>query len=405
MNRWICSLVVALLAMHQNVSHCSTVEAAELSESDFKLDGPIGSNNSVITRVGKNHFKMTLGDQPGIPHQAAFVYFIIKGNAKGNLLRLDVEPSVNKEGKRPNSSWREYFHSWSYDGINWTPIHWKGNSFFLPEFKQDVVYFGNQVPMSYENLVAMIKEWKKSPFTTVKVIGKSAEGRNLYRVVITDPNSPHAAKHRWGHYFATQHGGEGNAQWRVVGMIEWALSKAAKDFRQRSICHFVVMMSPDSPSHGWMRGNSEGQDMNRSYVPKGANSELQTTEPYAWQKDFEQLMASESPVTDIWSCHTWGGKVEILYTPGPEVGTQVGPLGEFRKAFARLDTTGLILRTARKEGGDRRKWTLGPHDQFGITSFLCEGSGGIFTKKENMKSGAIIIEALGKYYVGTRRKK
>ncbi len=49
-----------------------------------------------------------------------------------------------------------------------------------------------------------------------------------------------------------------------------------------------------------------------------------------------------------------------------------------------------------------RKWSTGPHKQFGITAFLCEGSGGIRTKQQNKQSGAIIIKALSKYYRGTK---
>ena len=196
-------------------------------------------------------------------------------------------------------------------------------------------------------------------------------------------------------------------------MLKWALSNEAKDFRKRTICHFVVMMSPDSPSHGWMRANAEGTDMNRSYLSGGADAKRQTTEPYLWQKDFEKLMASESPVTSIWSCHTWGGMVDILYNKGPEIGTRprgksqagrVGPLSEFGKILDSLDTENLINPLRGKEGGARTKWSTGPHDQFGITAFLCEGSGGIYTQQKNLQSGAIIIQALGRYYRGTRRQ-
>jgi len=376
-----------------------SARAGELSVSDFRLDGPLGSHRSVMTKVKKNHFKMTLGDQPGIPHQAAFVYFIITGNAKGNTLRLDVDP-----GKGRNASYREYFHSWSYDGKNWKPIQWKGNGFTFPTFAQDVVYFGNQVPMSYEDLVEMVNAWRKSPFVAVKIVGQSYEKRNLYRLEVTDRKSPHPGKDRWVHYFANQHGGEGNAQWRIVGMLNWALSDEARHFRRRTICHFVIMMSPDSPSHGWMRANAQGQDMNRSYLPGGADPKRQTTEPYRWQEDFEKIMASESPVTSIWSCHTWGGKVDILYNEGPEVGKQVGPVSEFGKMLDGVDTENLINPLRRKEGGARTKWSLGPHKQFGITAFLCEGGGGIHTKEDNMQSGAVIIKALGRYYKGTRKR-
>lgn len=392
-------LAGAVLVLSCLAARLPCVRAGELGVSDFKLDGPLGSHHSVITKVKKNHFKMALGDQPGVPHQAAFVYFIITGNAKGNTLRLDVDG-----GKGRNASYREYFHSWSYDGKNWDPIRWKGNGFTFGKFERDVVYFGNQVPMSYENLVEMVGQWTEDPFVTVHVVGKSHEKRNLYRLEVADPKSPHPRKDRWVHYFANQHGGEGNAQWRIVGMLNWALSDEARDFRRRTICHFAIMMSPDSPSHGWMRANAQGQDMNRSYLSAGSDPKRQTTEPYLWQKDFEKIMASPSPVTSIWSCHTWGGMVDILYNTGPEIGKRVGPISEFGKVLDSLDTGNLINPIRGKEGGARTKWSTGPHDQFGITALLCEGSGGIHTKKKNLQSGAIIIKALGRYYKGTRKK-
>jgi hypothetical protein len=187
-------------------------------------------------------------------------------------------------------------------------------------------------------------------------------------------------------------------------MLNWALSDAARDFRKRSICHFVVMMSPDSPSNGWMRSNAEGQDMNRSYLAKGSDPKLQTTEPYLYQRDFEAIMASESPVTDIWSCHTWGGKVDILTNKGPEIGTKVGSLKEFDQILDVLDPDGLVNPIRGQEGGAKTKWTRGPHLQYGITAFLCEGGGAQRTKREAVQSGEIIIKALSKFYPDIRNR-
>jgi len=357
-----------------------------------------GSSGSVITRVGRNHFKMTLGDQPGIPHQAAFSNFRIRRSAKGNPLRMDVV-----RGKKHNSSYREYFFSWSVDRKNWHPVDWKGSSQVFPKFPGDQVWVACQVPISYNQLTAMTKVWKTSPYVTVQTIGLSYEKRNLYRIVVTDDKGPNPRKDRWVHYFANQHGLEHNAHWRIVGMLEWALSDEAADFRKRSICHFVVMMSPDSPSNGWMRANAEGTDMNRSYLSAGSDRKLQTTEPYLFQRDLEAIMASASPVTDIWSCHTWGGMVDILYNEGPEIGRQVGTIKEFDKLLDQADGDKLVNPIGRKEGGAKTKWSTGPHGQFGITAFLCEGSGGIRTKKENKQSGAVIIKALSKFYKGTRK--
>ncbi len=394
---WVASLVLCCLGMALP-STGGEIESKHILVGSDRAREEWGSNNSVITRVGRNHFRMNLGDQPGIPHQAAFAGFRIRRGAKGNPLRMDVV-----RGKGHNASYKEYFYSWSVDKTNWHPVDWRGNSLIFPEFPGDQVWVGCQVPISYSQLAVMTEVWKKSPYVTVRAIGVSHEGRSLYRIVVTDDTSTHRRKDRWVHYFANQHGCEHNAQWRVVGMLEWALSDEAAGFRKRSICHFVVMMSPDSPSHGWMRANAEGTDMNRSYLLTGSDRKRQTTEPYLWQKDFEKIMASESPVTDIWSCHTWGGMIDILYNEGPEIGKKVGTIKEFDKILDQADPDNLVNPIGRKEGGAQTKWSLGPHKQFGITAFLCEGSGGIRTKAKNKQSGAVIIKALSKYYKGTKK--
>jgi hypothetical protein len=52
-----------------------------------------GSSGSKVSRIGRNHFRMDLGDQPGIPHQAAFPNFRIRRSAKGQSLPADGCPS------------------------------------------------------------------------------------------------------------------------------------------------------------------------------------------------------------------------------------------------------------------------------------------------------------------------
>ena len=104
----------------------------------------------------------------------------------------------------------------------------------------------------------LIAGWRRHPHVQVHVLGKSLEGRNLYRLTITDPASPHRPARRWVHHVANQHPLECCSQWRIVGMIDWLLSEQAAEVRQRTICHFTLMMSPDSASHGWYRTNSRG---------------------------------------------------------------------------------------------------------------------------------------------------
>ncbi len=376
----------------------------ELTEDDFKFDGPLGSEGATIEKLETNIFKVTLGHAPNQPEWNNKLNFQITGNAKGNDLTLYVEGP-------PRYAMNEYFYSWSYDMENWNPVHWKAghrvsperDTLVFPVFEQDQVYVGHQVPVSYEQIEEFISSIEPNESVSVDTLGKSLGGRNLYRLTITDPASPVSAKNRWVHYFSNSHPGEHNAQWRMIGKIEWLLSDLGKDMRQRSICHFVLMMSPDAPSNGWYRVNAQGIDMNRSYFPQGADKEEQAHEPYIFQRDLEIIMESESPVTTLWGHHTWGGIVEpLLYYVEDE---RVAHWTEWRDIIQELDTDNLIKPLDIREGTPGYgaiSWEAGPHEQFGINAILCEGAGAIYTKEENKESGRILIEGTAKYYEGTK---
>jgi murein tripeptide amidase MpaA len=235
------------------------------------------------------------------------------------------------------------------------------------------------------------------------VLGQSLGGRNLYRLEITDSASPHPRSARWVHWVGNQHPGEHNSQWRMVGMIDWLLSDAGADCRRRTICHFVLMNSPDGPSNGWYRVNAQGVDMNRSYFARGADPQDQAHEAYVVQKDLEELMASESPVTTLWSMHTWGGPVEPILVCGPEFGETLGPWEDLRKILQSNDPQRLIKPLAtRDKPGNGNHWNNGPHLQFGITTVLCEGSGDWTSKQRSLDAGAILMKSLAEYYRKTR---
>ena len=404
-------LLAALVPLLIGVSVIMTARKAhagqvELSVDDFTFEGPLGSQGTTIEKVGTNHFKVTLGHAPGHPEWNNKLQCQIKQHAKGNALRLDV---VFLGG--PSMSLNEYAHSWSYDAKNWTPIQWKHgrkrsmteDTFVFPVFTRDRVYVGHQVPMSYEDVEAMVEEWRESPFVTVHVLGKSLGGRPLYRIEITDPKSPVPRCDRWVHHFSNQHPGEHNSQWRMAGMIEWLLSARGTECRTRMICHFILMMSPDAPSHGWYRVNAQGVDMNRSYFAKGADKAKQAHEAYICQRDLEGLMASEEPVTTVWSMHTWGGVVDPIITPGPEFGTLVGTWTDFADTVKRNDTRKLVKPVKMwPNKGHTVYWSDGPNKQFGITAVLCEGAGAIYTKKDNTDSGRVLMKSIAQFYKGTK---
>lgn len=379
--------------------------AAELTVEDFKFDGPLGSEGARIEKLGTNHFQVTLGHAPTHGDWANNCQFEITRHAKGNALKLEVKFGY----KKPAFLFDEYFHSWSYDGKSWTPIKWaeksngQSNRLEFPTFAQDRVVFGLQVPMSSEDAEALLKGWAKHPHAKLHELGKSLGGRTLYRLEITDPQSPNPRASRWVHYFKNEHPGEHNSQWRLAGMIDWLLSDAGAEMRQRTICHFVLMMCPDGPGKGWYRTGAQGADMNRSYRAAGADAKEQCHEAYVFQKDLEGLMASEAPVTDAWQVHTCGGMVDPMVTAGPEIGQRVGPPEEFKAIMDKNDPKELIKPVRFHLNRNLATWTGGAHGQFGITTVLCEGAGDILTKEENMTAGVSIIKSLEEYYKGLRK--
>ena len=378
----------------------------ELQAADFNFQGPLGSDGARIERIGVNHFVMTLGHAPTHPRWANMVQFEIVRHARGNRLRLDVR----FDHAQRDYLFDDYPLSWSCDGRNWWQLGWsrggvkgKARTLEFPEFATDRVLVGHQVPMSYEDAERLIAGWRKNPHVQVHVLGKSLEGRNLCRLTITDPSSPNPPARRWVHHFANQHPLECCSQWRMAGMIDWLLSEDAAAHRQRTICHFTLMMSPDAASHGWYRTNREGFDMNRTYRAEGADKTKQAHEAYVFQSDFEALMGSAAPVTTSWAMHTWQGLMDpIIRGQGPEMGKAVGPWEDLKKLMARYDTQKLSKPlSAAAEPKPEGHWDCGPFRQFGITNVLVEGSSDL-DMQQNLDSGAALMRAIVEYYRGLR---
>ncbi len=97
---------------------CASAAPQELSVDDFTFEGPLGSAGTTIRKMGGNHFKVTLGHAPQHPEWCNKLQFTIQQHAKGNALRLGVH-FPGGQGMWLN----EYFHSYSYDGKHWLPVH------------------------------------------------------------------------------------------------------------------------------------------------------------------------------------------------------------------------------------------------------------------------------------------
>jgi murein tripeptide amidase MpaA len=308
--------------MSENIKNSA---AGELSLNDFRLDGELQSDGAKLCRIGVNHFKLTLSGAPGHDDWANWIRLEIARNARGKRLRLEVE--------FPNSTniffFTNYAPCWSYDGGEWTYVQWtpgftpgRFGVLEFPEFAEDRVLISAQMPMTLSDAARLTDTWARQPCVSIHLLGRSLGGRDLRRITVTDPGGPHPPARRWVHHVANQHPGEGVAQWYIAGMVNWLLSDEAAEHRKRSIWHFTLMMNPDGVAHGWCRVNKQGVDMNRSYRVRGADESAQCHEAYIFQRDFEELMRSESPVTASWSMHAWPrpNQLEpIIVGAGPEM--------------------------------------------------------------------------------------
>ncbi|MEX2641377.1 MAG: M14 family zinc carboxypeptidase [Balneolales bacterium] len=382
-----------------------------LSEHDFVLDGPYGGYESAIEQVGENHFIFRRGQHPIDESRSSLPQFMIPANFKGNPLTVDIH------GLSLPSTGHNYHMAYSFDGRNWTPIRQRQvadnvSRIEIPPSNSDSFYFGFQIPLSHDTAERFMKQWaaglETADYLTVHSIGRSVQGRPLYRMEITDAGSPHKYEDRWVHYISQAHPHEGKSRWRVKGMIDWLLSDApeAAEARRRHIWHFVLVMNPDGVNNGFTRVNLEGVDMNRTYHVSGSDSTKQAWEGYVYQRDIERLMASDTPLTTFWDMHVWGRRVEPMMHPGPEFGNGDGQLGdwtELRRMMEGYDDHDLIkpLETRSYDGGTT-VWDRGVHHQFGITSSLVEGGGYLDTQEENMQAGSILIRSISEFYRGTR---
>ncbi|TWU25182.1 Zinc carboxypeptidase [Novipirellula galeiformis] len=394
---------VALLACYLS----SPAVAAELNVTDFNFEGEYGSAGASLEKLGSNHFLIHLKSVPEEPRWTNMVQFIIQSNAKGNALQIDLEVPSSASGL--NEKGVRGFVSWSADQQEWSPVPRtvierdgkKYVSLVFPEFTQDKIYVGGEVPLSYERCVALLQEFKQHSDAQLHEIGKSAEGRAIYRLTITDPKSPMPPAKRWAHHFVNQHCYEYNAQWRMIGMIRYLLSEAGAECRQKHVWHFVVQMNVDGPASGLGRVNTQGRDMNRSYSAKGSGVEEQAFESFVVQRDLERLMASETPVTTTWSMHTWDGPlVEPMVRPGSDMGTKVGPWTELRDILAATDKDGQFKKmySAMSMKLTPATWCSGTFIQFGVSAFCCEGGGHIMNLDETLKTGEVLAKALHQFY-------
>lgn len=212
-------------------------------------------------------------DERGRNRQTTWYYFRLD-NVAGRELALTFTDFPGEYNDRTNAgpmsaALRPVF---SHDGEHWrhfTDMDWddvkkEATLKFKPE--HDTIFIAHIPPYPHSRLLKFLGELDRSPHARLEVLGKTALGRDLHLVTVTNFEKPDAAKQViW--LQARQHAWEAGTSYVMEGALRFVTSDdpRARALRDRIIFKFTPMMDPDGCATGKVRFNAHGWDVNRHW--------------------------------------------------------------------------------------------------------------------------------------------
>ncbi len=235
-----------------------------------------GGSLGRIERLGEDVFRCHVRgqqDQAGRNRQASWYFFRIDG-ARGRELTLILTDFVGEYNGRPGACpmGPEIRPAISDDGEHWAPIadtHWDDHAkaaTLRVRPGRDAVWIAHQPPYTPTRLARLLEEIDRRDHARVEVIGKSARGRDLHLVTVTDPALDDRGKAVvW--LQARQHAWESGTSFVMEGALRFITSDdpSARALRRRSVFLFTPMVDPDGCASGQVRFNANGYDVNRHW--------------------------------------------------------------------------------------------------------------------------------------------
>ncbi len=310
-------------------------------KTDIQIEGGFeGSNVMNIKRVSKNHFEVMMRpdepsdhDYPG--HMLYWFYFKIAG-AKGETVTIDV---VNAEFQP--FSWDNYRPVYSYaenpndlSDHNWRMISQTERFFttfsFTHTYESDLAWVASGYPYTYSYLQNYLASIKANPYVNVMTIGRTAEGRNIDIVKITDRTIPDRKKKSiW--IAAGEHASEKEGSWVSEGMIEFLLSNnpTSSNIRKHAVFFIVPLAAPDANYHGRTVNPHTGFDVSHRYeaIPffKGRKGSMTEETKAIWDtvKDWVKKGNSVDVCIILHDSHGLGPNVDGMIPRGEEKGLRL----------------------------------------------------------------------------------
>jgi murein tripeptide amidase MpaA len=234
-------------------------------------------NIGKVETLAENHFRCKVpgeSDQAGRNHQPSWFYFRMDDVADLDLT-IDLVGFEGEYDYQPHEGNVATMQpSCSSDGRNWThfaknQLEWiarpatlrircrpTGNHLFIARVR----------PYTNGELKRWLDDVRGHPCLQQAVVGKTAEGRPMLLLTVTNPKVADTGKKIiW--LMARQHSWEAGTSWAVEGALRFLLSddERAAEIRDQCMVKLFPMADPDGVVRGGVRFNKFGYDLNRNW--------------------------------------------------------------------------------------------------------------------------------------------
>ncbi len=231
-----------------------------------------GGSIGKVERLAEGHYRCgVLGetDQDKRNRQASWYYFRVDG-AAGKPVTVDLVDLPGEYNYRPNRGaiTKDTIPVYSEDGLKWqhfSTVEYSADEpclrlRFTP--KSNRFWVAHVPPYTNRDLARLLRT--SSPYLRREAAGRSAGGRDIPLLTITDPGVPDSEKRVIWLMFR-QHSWEAGSSWVGEGAIRYLLSSEASQIRRSTMFKIFPMCDPDGVARGGVRFNAHGYDLNRNW--------------------------------------------------------------------------------------------------------------------------------------------
>jgi Zinc carboxypeptidase/Cytosolic carboxypeptidase N-terminal domain len=234
--------------------------------------GSLGSIERLSETAFRCHVKGQQ-DEQGRNRQANWYFFRIEG-ARQRELTLTLTDFVGEYNGKPGACpmGPGILPVASDDGENWRPIsevswdHRTKEATLRLRPQHDTVWIAHQPPYAPSRLTRLLQTVDRCEAARIEVIGKTAMGRDLHLITVTDPGVDDREKVTvW--LQARQHAWESGTSYVMEGALRFISSDdpKARALRAQVVFRFTPMVDPDGCATGQVRFNANGFDVNRHW--------------------------------------------------------------------------------------------------------------------------------------------